>query len=201
MTTPLTIFLEIFLFISIICVTILVQKLKSTKDNFNSLKKELLDLQESSNSDKDTRQDRESKLHQTIEGLREVLSEEQQSVKIKIKAAKDLEEDLLKQIAEIEKKLEDESEARKKIVSQKKSSEVRLGHIAEKLAPFLDDFPYEPENATFLGQPIDYIVFEDDEIVFIEIKSGNSKLSQKQRNIRDLVKNKCVSWKEIRIKD
>ena len=95
--------------------------------------------------------------------------------------------------------LEETEEAKKKITSQKKSGEVRLGSIAEKLAPFLDYFEYDPANAHFLGQPIDYVVFEDDEIVFVEIKTGKSQLSKKQRHIRDLVKARLISWKEIRI--
>ncbi len=104
-----------------------------------------------------------------------------------------------KELNGVKKELEEEKEARKKVLSQKKSGEVRLGHIAEKLAPFLEDFTYDPSNASFLGQPIDYVVFEDEEIVFVEIKSGNAKLSQKQRHIKELIQNKCVSWKEIRI--
>jgi predicted Holliday junction resolvase-like endonuclease len=88
----------------------------------------------------------------------------------------------------------------KSLLSQKKSSEVRLGNIAEKLAPFLDYFSFDPECAHFLGQPIDYVVFEDDLITFVEIKSGKSQLSSKQRHIRDLINNKQVAWKEIRIK-
>jgi predicted Holliday junction resolvase-like endonuclease len=91
-------------------------------------------------------------------------------------------------------------QSRKTTLSQKKSSEVRLGNIAEKLAPFLEDFPYNPEDAIFAGQPIDYIVFDHAAVVFVEIKSGNSQLSTKQRRIRDLIKSKCVEWKEIRIK-
>jgi predicted Holliday junction resolvase-like endonuclease len=102
-------------------------------------------------------------------------------------------------IEKLEKDLYNETQSRKTTLSQKKSSEVRLGHIAEKLAPFLEDFPYKPEDATFLGQPIDYIVFDDSSIVFVEIKTGKSKLSSKQRHIRDLIKNKYVEWKEIRI--
>ena len=51
-----------------------------------------------------------------------------------------------------------------------------------------------------MGKPIDYISFGDDEITFIEVKSGNAQLSSKQRHIRDLVKGKMVSWKEVRIK-
>ena len=102
-------------------------------------------------------------------------------------------------IEKLEKDLYNETQSRKTTLSQKKSSEVRLGHIAEKLAPFLEDFPYNPEDAIFLGQPIDYIVFDDSSIVFVEIKTGKSKLSAKQRHIRDLVKNKYIEWKEIRI--
>ena len=101
--------------------------------------------------------------------------------------------------SDLEEKLAVEIDNHKKILSQKKSSEVRLGHIAETLAPFLDQFDFEPEQCTFLGQPIDYISFGDDEITFVEIKSGNSQLSKKQRHIRDLVKSKFINWKEIRI--
>lgn len=110
------------------------------------------------------------------------------------------EKDLVQKLEDLQTKLDQETETRKKIVSQKKSSEVRLGHIAETLAPFLDQFEFEPENCTFLGKPIDYISFGDDEITFIEVKSGKSQLNQKQRHIRDQVKAKLVNWKEIRIK-
>lgn len=103
-------------------------------------------------------------------------------------------------IEKLEKDLYNEEQSRKTTLSQKKSSEVRLGNIAEKLAPFLEDFPYDPEDAIFAGKPIDYIVFDDEAVVFVEIKSGNSQLSKKQRHIRDLIKNNCVEWKEIRIK-
>ena len=45
----------------------------------------------------------------------------------------------------------------------------------------------------------DYVVFEDDEVVFAEIKSGKAQLSPKQRHIKKLIENNCVSWKTIRI--
>ena len=92
--------------------------------------------------------------------------------------------ELLLNLSDLEKKLEEETENRKKVVSQKKSSEVRLGSIAETLAPFLDQFEFDPENCTFLGKPIDYISFGDDKITFIEVKSGKSQLNSKQRYIR-----------------
>ena len=43
-------------------------------------------------------------------------------------------------------------------------------------------------------------ILADDEITFIEVKSGNSQLNKKQRHIRDQVKAKLVNWKEVRIK-
>ena len=97
------------------------------------------------------------------------------------------------------KKLEAEQKFHK-LLSQKKSSEIVLGQITEKIAPFLKHFPYDPKEATFLGQPIDYLVFGKDLITFIEIKSGNARLTKKQRNIKQLVENGKVAWHEINIK-
>ena len=112
---------------------------------------------------------------------------------------KETEKNLNKQIKDLESELESIIDDKKKITSQKKSSEVRLGHIAETLAPFLDQFDFDPENCVFLGKPIDYISFADDEITLIEVKSGKSQLNSRQRHIRDQVKRNLVAWKEIRI--
>jgi len=100
----------------------------------------------------------------------------------------------------LEQQVREEKTANAKILHQKKSSEVILGQVAEKLVPFTDLFNHDPQKATFLGNPIDYIVFEEDEIIFIEVKSGNSRLSNKQKLIRNLVENKQVRWEEIKIK-
>lgn len=101
--------------------------------------------------------------------------------------------------SKLKKKLEEESIQYSKLLSQKKSSEVRLGQISENLAPFLKDFKYNPKETHFIGMPIDYIIFEEDKIVFLEIKSGKSQLSTKQRNIRNLIKDGKVFWDEMRI--
>ena len=87
-----------------------------------------------------------------------------------------------------------------KMYSQKKSSEVRLGQIAENFAPILESFPYDPKRGRFLGSPIDMVVFEDNEIAFVEFKTGTSQLNSNQRKVRDLVREGKVVWKEIRIK-
>ena len=105
---------------------------------------------------------------------------EQQLIKIQREELNQKEKELTRINLDLEKRLAEETENRRKVVSQKKSSEVRLGGIAETLAPFLDQFEFDPENCTFLGKPIDYISFADDEITFIEVKSGNSQLNSKQ---------------------
>src|ERR1035437_3784800 len=104
------------------------------------------------------------------------------------------------------KKLETTIETQKQdfdsLLSQKKSSEVVLGFITEQLAPTLKAFEnYDPTRLKFLGQPIDYIHFGDDGLTFIEVKSGRSRLTTKQIDIKKLVQQKKVFWDTIRIPD
>ena len=101
----------------------------------------------------------------------------------------------IKMINNTEKSIEKYS----KLLSQKKSSEIVLGQVTEQLVPFLRHFKHDPHKAVFLGQPIDYVVFEDKKITFIEVKSGNSKLSVKQRKIKKLVEDKKIEWETIRV--
>ena len=143
---------------------------------------------------------KELEFNLAIDKLQSSFSQEQYFLKERHTELNLKEIKLLSNISDLETRLSEETEAKKKVVSQKKSSEVRLGHIAETLAPFLDQFDFDPENCTFLGKPIDYISFDDDEITFIEVKSGNSQLNSKQRHIRDQIKAGLVSWKEVRIK-
>ena len=81
----------------------------------------------------------------------------------------------------------------------RKSSEVRLGKIGENLAPFVRDWPWDPKNFRFLGNPIDGVQFNDDEIVFVEIKTGAARLSRSQKDFRDLVKEGKVSFVTFKI--
>lgn len=108
-------------------------------------------------------------------------------------------QDRNRRLEEFEDKLENEKQNNKKILSQKKSSEIRTGHIAEHLAPYMME-KYDPKNMKFLGQPIDYLIFENDGIYFVEVKSGKSHLSYNQKKIKKLVLDKKVYWDEFRIK-
>ena len=70
------------------------------------------------------------------------------------------------------------------------------GLIAEQLAPFLKGFPkeIEPSNLRWIGNPVDYIYFGETYIAIIEIKSGKSRLSKKQRKLKELIITGEVKW-------
>ncbi len=93
-------------------------------------------------------------------------------------------------------------EARKDAVVR--SAAVTRGQAFEHLAPFTGDFGYHPRDARFLGSPIDFVVFdglgetEVREIVFVEIKTGRSRLSARERAVRSAVLEGRVSWRELR---
>lgn len=85
------------------------------------------------------------------------------------------------------------------LLSQKKSSEIRLGQISEHFAPLLGDFPYDAKGARFLGSPIDFVVFEEDRIVFVEFKTGMAQQTSKQRNVKALVEAGKVYYAVMRV--
>jgi predicted Holliday junction resolvase-like endonuclease len=102
--------------------------------------------------------------------------------------------------------------ATRRSVNQSRST--LKGQIAEQMAPLLAGFAYEPADARFLGDPIDYVVFrgrtrfgdpEQDldglEVVLLEIKQGQSKLSPIQRAIADAVEAGRVRFEICRIAD
>ena len=88
----------------------------------------------------------------------------------------------------------------KDTVSKKQSLSVKYGKMTEQFLPFLEAYSYDEQNFRFLGNPIDGVQFEDDKIIFIEFKAANSKLSQKQKKIKELIENKKVFFEEFSIK-
>ena len=95
--------------------------------------------------------------------------------------------ELATKLSEVETKLSQK-------ISGERSEQVRIGFLAESTIPFNSEFKHNPKNLRPLFQPIDYICFNEDEIVFIEIKSGSSRLSEKQRNIKKLIENGKVRF-------
>ena len=99
----------------------------------------------------------------------------------------------------------DVEQARKQSVSGSRS--VTSGKIQEHLAPMFPEFAkrFNLGDARFIGAPIDYIVFsglsEDrvDEIVFLDVKTGQARLSKRQRAIRDAVNDRRVSFEILKL--
>ena len=91
---------------------------------------------------------------------------------------------------------------RKDAVQQSRA--VTRGQMYEQLVPYLPDFPFNPKDAQFLGRPVDFVVFDGlDEgdlrrIVFVEVKTGGSKLTTRERLVRDAIRGGRVEWTQIR---
>lgn len=84
------------------------------------------------------------------------------------------------------------------------SRAVTRGQIYEQLVPYLPEFQFNPKDAHFLGRPVDFVVFDGlDEgelrrIVFVEVKTGASNLTTRERRVRDAIRRGRVEWAEIR---
>lgn len=89
---------------------------------------------------------------------------------------------------------------------------VLKGQIGEQFTPFITDFPYNPADCCFFGEPIDYLIFhnlhdcsegsvaiEEVKIIFAEVKTGKAKLSPRQKILRQVIANGQVEFKELRI--
>lgn len=85
----------------------------------------------------------------------------------------------------------------------------------EIFCPLQDDFPYNPRDCRFIGNPIDYIIFnnleayregqkeiDDIEIIFVDIRQINSTgLSKVQNAINHAISNKRVKFKTYKYDD
>lgn len=94
----------------------------------------------------------------------------------------------------------------------KRSRAVIGGQVTEQLAPLFPDFPARYDEVKFIGKPVDFIAFKGleescdngekchvDEVLFIEVKTGNSALSTRERAIKQAVDEgrvRYVLWKK-----
>ena len=83
--------------------------------------------------------------------------------------------------------------------SRKQSLSTKYGKMTEMFFPLLETYPYDHDNFRFIGNPIDGIQFEQDRIILVEFKMGESRLSPGQRRIRDMVAENRVEFQEHRI--
>ncbi len=89
----------------------------------------------------------------------------------------------------------------------KQSRAVLAGQLSEQIAPYFPDFPYKPTEARFIGKPIDFVIFKGmdekkiDEVVFLEVKSGKSQLSDVEKTLKSAIEDKRVSWDNYKVPD
>ena len=91
--------------------------------------------------------------------------------------------------------------------SLERSRSVLRGQVSENFAPLLPGFPFNHKDARFLGQPVDFLVFDglsdsdgqaDVSLYFVEIKTGNSALSKREQAVRNAVIQNRVHWLTLR---
>ena len=105
-------------------------------------------------------------------------------------------------------KQEQEQKLRKDAIA--KSVNTLLGRITEEFAPLFlaDKYGANPRDFRHLGSPVDFIVFKglsDDnvepEVIFVEVKSGKSGLSGRERKVRDAVRSGRVRYEVVNMDD
>jgi predicted Holliday junction resolvase-like endonuclease len=86
-----------------------------------------------------------------------------------------------------------------------RSQAITAGKVHEQLVAYLPGFPYNPKDVRFLGSPIDLVVFDGlaegrlRSIVFVEVKTGGSTLTARERWVREIVEHREVEWAELRV--
>jgi len=85
------------------------------------------------------------------------------------------------------------------------------GRLAEQLAPLFKVFGYNPSDARFIGDPVDYVIFdgytevrerrEDSAIavVLADVKTGEATLTYEQRRIKRGIEEGRVEFKTIQM--
>jgi len=92
-----------------------------------------------------------------------------------------------------------------------RSRAVLKGALAEQLAPIFKIFGYNPSDARFIGDPVDYVIFDgytkvkeriEDipiTIVLADVKTGEAGLTYEQRRIQRGIENGRVKFETIRM--
>ncbi|MBI2145023.1 hypothetical protein HYU18_01735 [Candidatus Woesearchaeota archaeon] len=87
----------------------------------------------------------------------------------------------------------------------RRSKRTLLGKLWEQVSPYLPKFPFRPSDMKFLGSPIDFIIFdgasENDikQVIFLEVKTGDSRLSIQEKKLKHAIESGKVSWKMFNV--
>jgi predicted Holliday junction resolvase-like endonuclease len=86
--------------------------------------------------------------------------------------------------------------------AQATAQAVNLGKIVEKIAPSFPTFSYVAGDCRALFEPIDYLIFSGltsgrrvESIHFVDVKSGNARLTTRQKSIKTVIESGAVKYK------
>jgi predicted Holliday junction resolvase-like endonuclease len=92
--------------------------------------------------------------------------------------------------------------------AQRTAKAVNLGKIVEKIVPSFASFSYEPGDCRALFEPVDYLIFSGlakqnqvEALFFVDVKSGNARLSSAQNSIKSAVESGSVRFGMIQKRD
>jgi predicted Holliday junction resolvase-like endonuclease len=86
----------------------------------------------------------------------------------------------------------------------KRSRAALLGSLMEQVGPLLPGFNYDVNDLRALWDPVDFVAFKGigidrkvDSIAFIDIKTGQARLSSVQKSIKEAVEAGKVSFETV----
>lgn len=148
-------------------------------------------------------EDQEQELSDRAENLEDQERDMRQREKNLERDARSRANDMLKSDVVLNARIKD---ARKAAIMQSRS--VLLGKMLECIAPCFRRFGHDPRDMRAMFDPVDYVLFDGltvdrsvQEVAFIEVKCGTSRLSPAQRSIRDAVGKRRVRWETWEIGD
>ena len=106
--------------------------------------------------------------------------------------------------AEIDKRIgKEKKEIKDKAIAKSRAGQ--LGKTLEKVAPMFPGFGHHPYDVRPIFDPIDFVIFdgyfkgEVTDPVFVEFKTGQSRLNDVQNSIREAVRKQRVHFEEKRL--
>lgn len=123
----------------------------------------------------------------------------QKILRARMEFAKDLKADL-----DERKRLLAENKNKKPEKIETSARASNFGKISEQILPAFITFPYKQEECRVLLMPIDYLVFAGiaknnkvEQIKFVDVKTGQSRLDKRQRQIQDRILEGKIKHKVI----
>jgi predicted Holliday junction resolvase-like endonuclease len=91
--------------------------------------------------------------------------------------------------------------------AKKRSRATLKGKMLENICPYLPDFKHHPRDARFLGEPIDFVIFDGlfpnrkvEELTILEVKAGSPKMGDAELSIQKAVEKGRVRFELLPLK-